>query len=223
MALAASAVDLALGVAVLRCGLAVYGGAGAVGALALVALSPRGLSGNAALWPSLAAFAQLAAVQALMRCLLDPTAQWVLAAGGAMAAAVAAAALLGEPPAAGALSVAVFSLLLVAARTLTAAAAERRLRVAHAAVVSTVLAWGVAAALLLLAAHASTLPSPDEFSALPPSSARPVALMMVADVSAGGVMSAVGALAVPVLLAACARGAASAAIAMRRGCSHSCA
>ena len=40
-----------------------------------------------------------------------------------------------------------------------------------------------------------------DFSALPPFSARPVALMMVAaDVSAGGIMPAVGALVVPVLL-----------------------
>ena len=186
----------------LRCGLAVSGGAGAVGALALVALAPRGLSGNAALWPSLAAVAQLAVVQALMRCLLDPTALGVLAAGVAMAAAVTAAAALGEPPTGAALSLAAFSLLLIAARTLTAAAVERRGRVAHAAVVSTALAWGVAAVLLLLAAHGSTLPSPDDFSALPPSSARPIARMTVAaDVSAGGALPA-AALIGPVLLVA---------------------
>lgn len=201
LAPAVLAVDLVLGVAVLRAALAVYGGVGALGALALVALWPSGLSWDAAVWPSLVAVVQLAAVQAVMRCLLDPTAQGALAAGVAMAAAVLAAASLGEPPALGALGMAAFSLLLVGARTLTALAAERRRRVLHAAVASTALAWGVAAALLLLVAQASTLPSPDDFSALPPSFARAVAQVTVTPDGSRAALPA-GALIVPGLLAA---------------------
>lgn len=196
------AVDLTLGAALLHCALAIYGAAGALGAVALMALSPQVMAWNGAVWPSLAAMAQLAAVYTLMRCVLDPTAQGALAAGVAIAASVLAAALLGEPPAAGALGVVAFSLLLVAARTWTAEPPERRRRVAHAAVVSMALAWGVAGALLLVAARVATLPSPDDFSALPSSSIQPVAVTAVAtERSAGGVVPASTGV-VPVVLAA---------------------
>lgn len=163
--------DVASGLLVLRWGLEVYGRRGALASVALAASTPCVLAALAApplLAPAggttlLGTFAQLAAVYAAMRCLLDPSVQWALLAGVALAVVPVGAFLHGAvaAPMAG---LAVFSVALVACRTLTAARCEARPRVAQAAAVSLGLAWAVALGIVLLAAVASHLPSAEEFT-----------------------------------------------------------
>ncbi len=159
----ALALYVALGAAVLHWGLRVYGPAGGLGALALVAFTQPLWAAEGAAAPLAGALAQLAAAYALMRCLLDPALSWALAAGAAMAAAVPAAAIGGESIVAAGLGMAAFSALLAVVRTLTAERWERRARVAQASAVSIGLAWAVAAGVLIAVARSSTLPSPDDY------------------------------------------------------------
>lgn len=173
----------ASGALVLRWGLEVYGAAGALGAVALVAFTPGVLAALAA--PPLVApaggttlaggFAQLAATYALMRCLLDPTLQWAVLAGLVMVAVPIGAFLHGSSTAA-MVALAVLSLLLVAVRLLTAERCESRARVAQASAASVALAWALALALLacLLVVSAEHAPEAEgyatAFDAPPPSS-----------------------------------------------------
>ena len=163
--------DIATGLLVLRWGLEVYGRRGGLASAALFAFTPCVLAALAApplLAPAggatvLGTFAQLAAVYAAMRCLLDPSVQWALLAGVALAV-VPVGAFLHGAAAAPMAGLAVLSLALVACRSLTAARCEARGRVAHAAAVSLGLAWAVALGIALLAAVASHLPSAEEFT-----------------------------------------------------------
>src|SRR5262249_44905132 len=100
---------LASGLLVLRWGLEVYGWRGGLGSVALAAFTPctlAALAAPAVVAPAggatmLGSFAQLAAVYALMRCLLDPNLQWALLAGVALAGGAVGAVLPGSAPAPG--------------------------------------------------------------------------------------------------------------------------
>jgi hypothetical protein len=110
--------------------------------------------------------AQLAAAYALMRCLLDPTLQWALAAGVAIFAVPIGAFLHGASTAVMA-GVGWLSALLIACRIATAERCESRPRVALGGVISVALAWLVAVALAVLVTLASHLPSPEDYTRAP--------------------------------------------------------
>jgi len=172
----------ASGALVLRWGLAVYGPGGALGALSLAAFTPGVLAALAA--PPLTApaggttligaVAQLAAAHALMRCLLDPTAQWALAAGAAMVVVPIGAFLHGSESAP-MIGLAVFSVFLIIWRAVTAEPWERRARIVQASVVSVGLAWAVALAATLLVTALAHLPSAGEYTRAEPSEPAAVA------------------------------------------------
>ena len=162
---------LASGLLVLRWGLEVYGWRGGLGSVALAAFTPctlAALAAPAVVAPAggatmLGSFAQLAAVYALMRCLLDPNLQWALLAGVAMAVVPVGAFLHGSSTAP-MTGLATLSLALVGCRTMTAGRYEPRARVARASAVAVGLAWAVALAVVLVAAAASHLPSLGEYT-----------------------------------------------------------
>ena len=162
----------ASGALVLHWGLAVYGPRGALAAVAIAAFTPGVLAAMAApalLAPAggttlLGSVAQLAAAYALMRCLLDPTAQWALLAGVAILAAPIGAFLQGASSTVLA-GLGVFSLLLIVCRIATAERCEPRARMVRASVMSVALAWAVALVVVLLVSAASHLPSAQEYSA----------------------------------------------------------
>jgi hypothetical protein len=167
---------------VLRWGLEVYGPRGALGALSLFSFTPCVLAALAA--PPLVApaggttlaggLAQLVAMYALSRGLLDPALPWILLAGVAILAVPIGAFLHGSPSAVvGGLAAA--SLLAVVGRVLSADRCESRARVAQASSAAVGLAWALALAGFLIIAAASHLPSPAEYSAAPALHAAEVA------------------------------------------------
>jgi hypothetical protein len=175
---------VATGLLVARWGMEVYGWRGALGSVALTAFTPAvlgaaaapALSAGGVATPMLATFAQLAAGYALMRCLLDPTAQWALVAGLTIAVAPVGAV---EHAAVVLSGLAVFSIVLIACRAMTAERCEVRRRVARASAVAVGMAWLVALVLVLLIAAASDLPSAGEYTRRAPDS---VGVMRIAAV-----------------------------------------
>jgi hypothetical protein len=160
---------------VLRWGLEVYGPHGALAALSLLSFTPCVLAALAV--PPLVApaggttlagaLAQLVAVYALWRALLDPALPWILLAGVAILAVPIGAFLHGSPAAVVG-GLAAVSVLAAAVRVLTADRCESRARVAQASTASVGLAWALALTGFLIIAAASNLPSPAEYSSAPP-------------------------------------------------------
>jgi hypothetical protein len=178
------------GALVLRWGLEVYGTHGALAATALAAFTPGVLAALAAP-PQVApagattlagSVVQVAALYALMRCLLDPALTWAALAGVAIVA-VPVGAFLHGAEATPLVGLAVLSVVLVACRVLTSERSESRARVAQASAVSVALAWSVALGVVVLIAALSDLPSAEEYSALRLRAAAQ-ALAMIASPSA---------------------------------------
>jgi hypothetical protein len=145
---------------VLRWGMLVYGGPGALGALGLSAFAPVLLASDAGLG---AAAGWTLTSFVLARCLLDPTVQWALAiaAAGLVALLLSGSAALATPLVA-------YSVLLALLRTATAERWERRRRVLQASLVAAAAGWATLALLLGAVGHCSHLPAVDDISAAPP-------------------------------------------------------
>jgi len=127
-------------------------------------------------------FAQLAATYALMRCLLDPSVQWVALAGVAFLAAPIGAFLQGASSTVLA-GLGVLSLAMITCRIATAERCEPRARVVRASVISVALAWVAALVIALLVSAASHLPSAQAYSAAAPPPQSATILTVAAPVA----------------------------------------
>jgi len=185
---------LALGAVALQWALTVYGPTAAVAAGALAAFAVPPLSGAEAVGWEVYALAQLLTAYALLRCLLDPTVQRIAGAAVALAAALLTGAVVHQGAGAGRW-LAVFSLLVALGRVLTAERNEVRWRVGQASVVSIVLIWIGAAALLTVLGPLVPLAPPGEYVEL-----QGVAVLRVAADPAGSSAELFRWLAIPLLL-----------------------
>lgn len=151
---AALALFAILCAAVLGVGLAVYGTPGAVGALFLFAVAPA--LGAATGWAEVGALSgglgQVLAASALLRCVLDPSAQWAVLAGAAIGLALPAAVGEGRTAASAIAAMAAFAIALVVVRAWSAERCERRGPIVHGALVSLLLAAVLAAGLWFIVA-----------------------------------------------------------------------